>query len=385
MRILLVGEYSRLHNSLKEGLIKLGHEVVIVGNGDGFKNYPVDIHINHSFHNLLLKKLRVAFYKLTSIDLATLEIYLKTFFYLKKMKGFDVVQLINESPLVIQAAYEKRFIKRLIKHNKKLFLLSCGIDHQCMKYMMDGKFRYSIMSPYLEDNSLFELYKFQLQYLNPEFTDLHNYIYSNCTGVIATDMDYHLPLVGHPKYLGLIPNAINTEKINYIPIDLSGKIKIFHGVNTSAIVKKGNDYFKDALKIIEIKYADKVEIITTYSIPYETYIKLYDDCHILLDQAYGYDQGYNALEAMAKGKVVFTGAEQEWLDYYELEKNTVAINAEPDVNTIVQHLEWLITNPKQIEIISKNARAFIEKEHNYINSVQKYLDIWSSNTSSNKI
>ena len=39
MKILLVGEYSRLHNSLKEGLTALGHEVTIVGTGDHFKKY----------------------------------------------------------------------------------------------------------------------------------------------------------------------------------------------------------------------------------------------------------------------------------------------------------------------------------------------------------
>ena len=379
MRILLVGEYSRLHNSLKEGLLQLGHEVVIVGNGDGFKNYPVDIYLNHSFHKPILKKIKVAIYKLTSIDLGSVELYLKALFHLKKMKGFDVVQLINESPFVIIPKYEKRIIKRLLKNNKKLFLLSCGIDHQCMKFMIANKFRYSIMSPYLNDNSLFELYKFQLQYLNPEFTNLHHFIYERCDGVIATDMDYHLPLVGHKKYLGLIPNAINTDKIAYIPtIPTNGKIKIFHGVNTSAIIKKGNHYFTEALKIIDDRYSDKVEINTTYSVPYEDYIKLYDDCHILLDQVYGYDQGYNALEAMAKGKVVFTGAEQEWLDYYGLEKNTIAINVEPNINNIVNNLEWLINNPKQIAMISKNARNFIEKEHNYINIAQKYVDLWSN-------
>ncbi|WP_299275261.1 glycosyltransferase [uncultured Psychroserpens sp.] len=379
MRILLVGEYSRLHNSLKEGLTKLGHDVVIVGNGDGFKNYPVDIFVDHSFHKPLLKKLKVAFYKLTSIDLGSIEVYLKALYHFKKMKGFDVVQLINESPLVIQAKYEKRFIKRLLKHNKKLFLLSCGIDHQCMTFMMDGKFRYSIMSPYLADESLHKLYKFQLQYLNPEFTNLHHFIYKHANGIIATDMDYHLPLLGHSKYLGLIPNAINTEKIKCIPFSIDGKIKIFHGVNKSAVVKKGNKYFEEALKIIEQKYPDKVEIKTTYSIPYEQYIKLYDECHILLDQAYGYDQGYNALEAMAKGKVVFTGAEKEWLDYYGLEKNKVAINAKPEVDSLVKNLEWLITNPEQIISISNNARAFIEKEHNYINIAGKYVDIWNKN------
>ena len=46
MRILLVGEYSRLHNSLKEGLLTLNHEVKIVGTGDDFKNFPVDFSID---------------------------------------------------------------------------------------------------------------------------------------------------------------------------------------------------------------------------------------------------------------------------------------------------------------------------------------------------
>jgi hypothetical protein len=45
MKILLVGEYSRLHNSLKEGLLKLGHEVILLGSNDGFKDYPVDLRI----------------------------------------------------------------------------------------------------------------------------------------------------------------------------------------------------------------------------------------------------------------------------------------------------------------------------------------------------
>ena len=45
MRILLIGEYSGLHNSLKEGLEKNGHEVTLIGSGDGFKKYPMDINI----------------------------------------------------------------------------------------------------------------------------------------------------------------------------------------------------------------------------------------------------------------------------------------------------------------------------------------------------
>ena len=152
---------------------------------------------------------------------------------------------------------------------------------------------------------------------------------------------------------------------------------MFHGINKAAVHKKGNDYFEKALSTIKNKYPDKVEITTTYNIPYKEYIKLYDECHILLDQVYGYDQGYNALEAMAKGKVVFTGAEKEWLDYFNLEEDTVVINATPNTEEIVKKLECLINNPKRIELISKNARTFIEQKHDYLDIARNYLNSWN--------
>ena len=57
MKILLIGEYSNLHNSLKQGLEKNGHKVVLLGNGDGFKNYEVDILVKSTlFEKKFLKK-----------------------------------------------------------------------------------------------------------------------------------------------------------------------------------------------------------------------------------------------------------------------------------------------------------------------------------------
>jgi len=80
---------------------------------------------------------------------------------------------------------------------------------------------------------------------------------------------------------------------------------------------------------------------------------------------YAYDQGYNALEAMAKGKVVFTGAEKEFMEHYQLTER-VCVNALPDVESIVQELSFLIENPDEIVNMSKRARTFIEKEHHYV-------------------
>jgi glycosyltransferase involved in cell wall biosynthesis len=379
MRILLVGEYSRLHNSLKEGLMALGHEVLLVGNKDGFKDYPVDIYVNHSFQNSILHKIKVGIYKLTGLDLGSIEIAYKVKRLLKTSQQFDVIQLINESSFHIQPKEEMKLIEFLKSKTDKLYLLSCSYDHVSAQFMLNNGFKYSALTPYLNNDSLKELYKFKLQYVNKDFTSLHQFILEHCNGVIATDMDYHLPLVGEKKYLGLIPNPINTDKIEYLPIKTNGKIKIFHGINTYSALSKGNHFFTKALKIIEEKYEEKVEITTTSNIPYKDYIKFYDDCHILLDMVYAYDQGYNALEAMAKGKVVFTGAEQEWLDYYGLEEDAVAINALPDVDYLVKKLSWLIDHPEKIMGISKNARAFVEKEHYYKKIAEKYIQNWITN------
>lgn len=379
MRILLVGEYSRLHNSLKEGLRALGHEVVLIGNKDGFKDYPVDIYINHSFQNKILHKFKVGVYKLTGLDLGSIEIAYKVRKQLKLLHHFDVVQLINESSFHIQPKDEINLIEFLKSKTDKLYLLSCSYDHSSVKSMLNNGFKYSALTPYLLDKDLQHLYKFKLQYVNREFTVLHQFIYEHCNGIIATDMDYHLPLIEKSKYLGLLPNPINTDKINYVPLAIDGKINIFHGVNSHAALTKGNHFFNEALKIIEKKFGDQIKITTTTDIPYKDYIKLYDECHILLDMVYAYDQGYNALEAMAKGKVVFTGAEQEWLDYYGLEEDTVVINALPDVDYLVKKLSWLIEHPEKILEISKNARQFVEKEHYYINIAEKYTKVWVTN------
>jgi len=380
MRILLVGEYSRLHNSLKEGLIELGHEVVLVGDRDTFKNYPVDVDIN----NLFLKKyipliIRKVYFKLFKIDLIDYQTIYKFKKALPELKNFDVVQLINEDVLSIHPQFQFKLLDVLFKQNNNSFLLCCGQDYLIISHALKNELKYSILTPYLNNSKLKKRYHYSLKYTSTAYQKLHSFLKNRVNGVIATDIDYHIPYLKKDNYLGLIPNPINIDKITYKSIEIVDKIKIFHGVNMSSATQKGNIYFEKALDIISQKYPEKVYIITTHSIPYNEYIKLYDECHILLDQVYAYDQGYNALEAMAKGKVVFTGAEQEWLDYYNLKEDTVAINALPNVEKIVEKLEWLILNPLKIIEISKNARAFIEKEHNYKKIAQTYLETWIKN------
>ncbi len=377
MKILLVGEYSNLHNSLKKGLQQLGHQVTIIGLSDGFKKYPIDILIKRKFQEGWLKKIKNGVYKLLNIDLTSLDVKKQIFKHQNLLSGYDVVQFINENPFLCVPNIEMDIFNFIISKSRNIFLLSCGTDYISVKYAFDKKFRYSILTPYFEEKTALKD-DYSLKYLTKPYQKLHNHIFKNIKGVLASDLDYHIPLKNHSQYLGMVANPINIDKLEYIPLQIEDKIIIFHGINNKNYYKKGNDIFEAALTIISKKHSDKVDIITTRSLPYKQYIEIYNSCHILLDQVYAYDQGYNALEAMAKGKVVFTGAEKEWLDYYNLQEDTVAINALPNAEAIAKKLSWLIENPNKIIEISQNAKAFIEKEHHYKNCAQLYLDKWES-------
>lgn len=378
MKILLVGEYSRLHNSLKEGLEVIGHQVCIISTGDYFKNYPADIKLIRKFNSGLLKKIKVGLYKFFNIDISSISIKNQFFNHKNRLKNYDVVQLINESPLGILPRHEKQIIRFLKEHNKKLFLLSCGADFINVKYAYDKKLRYSILDPLFNKKSNKKNLYAALKYLTPDFKDLHEFVYKNIEGVIASDLDYHIPLENHSKYLRMIPNPINTVTLEYQKNNRNSKIIIFLGINRSNYLKKGGDFFEKALQIIKEKYPDKVQIEIVENLPYNQYIKVYNKADIVLDQVLSYDQGYNALEAMAKGKVVFTGVEKEVVSHYKL-NNTVAINAIPDVNDIVEKLNNLILFPEQIPLISKNARSFIEQEHEYSKIAKQYVTCWKNN------
>ncbi|WP_407557633.1 glycosyltransferase [Winogradskyella sp. 4-2091] len=376
MKVLLFGEYNRAQWNIKQGLKSFGHDAILVSTRDGFKKVDVDIEIRDPYNSYFLKKLRIIIKKFSGIDITAVSIKRQIKSKKHLLSNHDVVQFINEAIFDFERKDQRIIFNWLSDWNKNVFLLSAGLDYPSVNYAFDKKFRYSILTPYFENKGTKKDFSPALSYLTESHIDLHKHIFNTIKGVVSNDLDYHIPLIGYKKYLGMIPHAIDLSQLEYsLPI-IENKIVIFHGINTLNYIKKGNDIFDDALKLLAKKLPNKVEILITRDLPYKDYIKSFDKAHILLDQVYAYDQGYNALEAMAKGKVVFTGAEKEWLDYYNIEEDTIAINALPDAEAIAKKLEWLILNPEKIIEISVNARQFVETHHDHIKCAQQYLDKW---------
>jgi len=378
MKILLFGEYNRSHLFLKEGLMALGHEVVTAGIDDGFKKISLDIFLEPVFFKKRLPHyLRMAVFKLFKQDLANIEIYYRFKNNKRRFSGFDVVQLINEFPLQIHPFLEKKCLAFLFQNNKKTILSACGDDTVYIDYILNENLEYHLLEPYLKNNALKKHYKHSLSYLKSNRRKLHQFVFKHINKVIPQDFDYYMAYKNHPKSTGLIPHPINLSYFEFSELKITDKIVIFHGINRFNYYKKGNNYFEEAMQIIQSKYANKVEIITAENLPYKDYIKAFNSCHILLDQVLSYDQGYNALEAMAKGKVVFSGAEKDWLQHFNLKENTVLFNTKPNAEMIASDLEFLILNPEKLSVISRNAREFVATHHDNKIIASKFINAYT--------
>jgi len=376
MKILLLGEYSHLHNTLKKGLQSLGHDVVLVGTGDGFKNYPVDIDVSSLLRKqYFLNKFYLAIYELTGYNHFNKDIYNNLMKLLPELSGFDVVQLINQDPFMIYPDDTIKFYTQLFKQNNSIFLLSCGEDSHIVDYYKKGGMRYSILDPY-KDNTLHKKEAFfSYKYLTKSYQKLHNFVTDNISGIIPTDMDYAIPYQDIDLSAGMIPNPVNIDEITYKKLIINDKVNIFYGLNRLSYYKKGADIVLPVLDRIGKEYPEKVQIDIVENLPYNAYIKVFDNAHILIDQLYSYDQGYNALEAMAKGKCVLTGAEKEFVDYYGLNEE-VAVNVLPNEEDLYQKLVALIQDKNRIVSIGEKARKFIEQQHDYKKIALRYIEVW---------
>jgi len=352
MKILLLGEYSRLHNTLKEGLVSLGHTVVLVGTGDSFKRFPSDIDVSSSLqNNWFTKKFIVGLYKLSGFDLSKKDIYRNLNSILPQLTNFDVVQLINEDAFGIYPADEIRFYRRVFSQNDKIFLSGCGEDTYIIDYYNRKKMRYSILTPFFNNAKLVDAYKYSFKYLTPPYKKLHQFVRNSIRAVIPSDMDYAIPYATYDKAVAMIPNPINIDKITYSKLVITDKVNIFFGVNLFSFHKKGSGIVLEVLQRIEKEFPEHVNIVIAKNLPYKAYMDKYQSAHIFIDQLYSFDQGFNALEAMARGKCVITGAEREFEAYYQL-KNTVAVNALPDADDLFQKIANLIKNKEKIVVYS---------------------------------
>ena len=366
MRILLLGEYSNVHWTLAEGLRALGHEVTVVSDGDGWKNYPRDI----SLHRKSTGK----------ID--TIDFMLRLARTLPKLKGFDIVQLINPVFLELKAERLYSIYQRLRQDNKKVFLGAFGMDYYWVKTGLDGKtFRYSDFNIGNKIRVNKDNERFITEWIKGEKGKLNRYIAKDCDGIVSGLYEYdtcYRPVF--PDKTQFIPFPINIKSITPRQRTASERIKFFIGVQRTRNAYKGTDILYDCLMQLAERYPQRLEVVKAENVPYAEYCRMMDGSDVLLDQIYSYTPAMNALLAMAKGIVVVSGGEEENYAILNEKELRPIINVQPNAESVYKELEKIILNPNLLTQLSAESIKYIERHHDHIKVAQQYLEFWNNKT-----
>lgn len=365
MKILLLGEYSNVHNNLAEGLRALGHDVTTASAGHGWSNYNRDIDLGRS----------LTFFGRISYIFRLIKA-------MPKLCGYDIIQFINPHFLKLKAERIIPIFRFLRKHNKGIILCAMGDDYYyCYGHKHKHPLAYS-------DYNMGD---------KPRATEFGERAYNECVGTakekLSREMAYYADYIVSVIYEYYAPYDIATdigkdgrpirEKNHFIPLPIkmpelvcpppSEKLRVFLGYKLEFLDYKGADIMIKVAKDLLEKYPDKMELKLVTNTPFAEYQHMMDNSDVLMDQIYSYGPGMNALLALSKGIVCISGGEDinyEMMGEYDCR---AIINVKPTYESVYSELEKLILMPKdELQALKEKSREYVRRNHECVKVARQY-------------
>ena len=377
MKILLLGEYSNVHWTLACALRRLGHEVTVVSNGDEWKGYPSDI-------SLIRRPGRWG----------RLVYLLRVLLLLPKLRGYDVVQLINPVHFIdLKAERGVRIYDYLRRHNKRVFLGAFGYDYY---YVYDSVVRRTLRycdfyTPTREVHHEWNTAN-EHDWLHTYKKDASIHVAETCDGIISGLYEYDVAYRPYfPDKTTFIPMPIDVvdetktktshpdgdSSLFTLHSSLQDKLRFFIGINRSRTMLKGTEIMCRALERIVEKYPERSVMVKAESVPFAQYKEMMLSSDVLLDQLYSYTPAMNALQAMSQGLIVVSGGEEENYEILGETELRPIINVQPDEEDVYRQLEWLVLHPERIAQLKRDSIEYIRRHHDSLKVAQHYLEAWS--------
>lgn len=358
MKILFLGDYSNLHATIAAELKKRGHEVTLVSDRGGSMLTPADTFLARS------PGLR-----------GSLSYMGRVLSLLSRWKGYDVVQLINPHFLNLRPGKIRKVFDYLRRNNGSVFLTLAGNDHTFVDACMNSDmFRFS---EFRVGDSITEYEKSVGEghgWLAPELAELDNYIYSHIDGAMSVLPEYDMAAADKLGGRLLFTNLpVDVASIPWSPLVLDGPVRFFIGLKDGREVQKGTDLLLRMARNLEARYPGRCIVTEARNLSLTDYLSQMAESHIVLDQLYSYSPATNALQAMAMGKVVGSGAQPEYYRYLGIpdrEKERPVIPLSP----LISMEEWeerfssFIENPALLTDIGRQSRLLVEA-HNDVRQI----------------
>ena len=393
MKILLIGEASFLHNTLKKGLVERGHRVTTMSDGNGWHDAPRDINLRRDGRWGKLGGLWVVWQLLR---------------HLPQLCGNDVVQIHNYQFVPLMYRWNTLLL-RFLKLTNRCVVKGCfGDDPQIFRRQAQGVPAYSdtFWSGQLQNTDQHRdriaevvehgaeaswrkttamadalvpcLYEYWLDYNEPPYAAKLHYIplpmecekmVRWCDGEMVKCVGNDAP--SHPNDSQL-PTNLTTSPSHHLTILIGLQPK--------------RDFMKGAMKIaafveeVARRHPGMVQIKYVEGVPYDEYMHLLAEADVLVDQLYSYTPSMNSLAAMARGTVVIGGGEEEYYEFIGEDTLRPIINVRPDVSDEenIAAIERALFTDGTLERMAQESIQFVHKYHDYRHVAEQYEQLYRS-------
>ena len=393
MKILLIGEASFLHNTLKKGLVERGHRVTTMSDGNGWHDAPRDIDLRRDGRWGKLGGLWVVWQLLR---------------HLPQLCGNDVVQIHNYQFVPLMYRWNTLLLRFLKLTNRRVVKGCFGDDPQIFRRQAQGvpaysdtywsgqlqnadQHRYRIAeviehgaeaswrkTTRMADALVACLYEYWLDYNEPPYAEKLHYIplpieceemVRWCDGEMVKCVGNDTP--SHPNDSQL-PTNLTTSPSHHLTILIGLQPK--------------RDFMKGAMKIaafveeVARRHPGKVQIKYVEGVPYDEYMRLLAEADVLVDQLYSYTPSMNSLAAMARGTVVIGGGEEEYYEFIGEDTLRPIINVRPDVpdEENIATIERALFTDGTLERMAQESILFVHKYHDYRHVAEQYEQLYRS-------
>lgn len=359
MKILFLGDYSNLHACIASELSRRGHDVTVISDGGSYMRTHCDIHLERQPGKR--GTLRYLF------DLAAL---------LPRLRGFDIVQIINTHFLSLRPQRLLPIFRYLKKHNRRIMLSLASDDYFfCRAALESNLFRFS---EFRVGDTLteFECETWRgRKWASPGHATFNKYIYENIDGALSFLPEYDMaakPLLGNRVAFVNIP--VDLSQLPYTPLEINGKLQILIGMKQEMSLQKGTGKLLSILRELEQEFPDLCEVNIASNLPLNEYIEALKKSHIIVDQLYSYSPATNALQTMALGRITASGAEPEYYQYIS-EHTRPIIQLSPLID-IKEKFRRIILNPSPLIEMSRQGRELVERHNDLRIITDKILNHW---------
>jgi glycosyltransferase involved in cell wall biosynthesis len=357
LSVLLVGEYSGVHTCLAAAADDRVR-ITRLSDGDGFKNFPRDIDIRGRGRGRIIYTVSRIWRELLACRI---------------LAKYDVVQFIN--PLVFSRFSSLRLTAlRSLSRGRKSVLLAAGDDARYWAAYRKGSYRYSPHGDRLgidQQGMLSDIWE------GRRLRSIHSKVESTVDAIVPLAIEYDIAYRDVAKKRPIIHFPIAVDALCYKPNVVHQRVLIMHGVQQGREGFKGTRHIDAAMSELSHQHGAEFEYLRPVSVPFSRYQDYLERCNILIDQTNSYSPAMNALFAMARGKIVLSGATEEYLNAVGVQQSQCPIwNIDPEPRQIVVTLKHLLAKRGQFGEMGLASRTFVEQMYDSKRIYGEFFALW---------